>query len=72
MVDIYCHSCGGFICNPRHIEYRLPASAAGLAIPRSSFCLCTPPIVYGPPSGYLSSPGMSRPTPPARNSSEGA
>jgi hypothetical protein len=61
MLDIYCHSCGGFICDPRHIEYRLPPSPAEGARPRSSFCSCTPPIVYGPPPGYLSSPGMPRP-----------
>ena len=61
MLDIYCHSCGGFICDPRHIEYRLAGNAPQRAVPRNSFCSCTPPVVYGPPPGYLSSPGMPRP-----------
>ncbi len=60
MLDIYCHGCGGFICDPRHIEYRLPPGVAELAVPRSSFCSCTPAVIYGPPPGYLSSPGMPR------------
>jgi hypothetical protein len=46
MLDIYCHSCGGFISDPRHIEYRLPPSVAELGTPRSSFCACRPPILY--------------------------
>jgi hypothetical protein len=61
MVDIYCHDCGGFICDPRHTEYRLPPGVAELAVPRSSLCSCTPAVIYGPPPGYLSSPGMPRP-----------
>jgi len=60
MVDIHCHSCGGFITDPRRITHRLPSHTAPTALPTSSCCTCTPPIVYGPPSGYLSSPGMPR------------
>src|SRR2546427_5581914 len=59
MVDIHCHGCGGFISNPAPISYRLPSSRALPAAPHSSLCTCTPPIVYGPPQGYLSSPGRS-------------
>ena len=58
MVDIHCHSCGGFINDPGPISYRSPLSPAHVAIPHSGMCTCTPPIVYGPPPGYLSSPGM--------------
>jgi len=58
MVHIHCHSCGGFISDRGAISYRLPPHPAHMAIPRSGLCACTPPIVYGPPPGYLSSPGM--------------
>lgn len=59
MTDIHCHSCGGFISgDPRGVSYRLPSNAAPTATPHSSLCLCDPPIVYGPPPGHVSSPGM--------------
>ncbi len=58
MVDIHCHGCGGFIGDPMRISYRFPSNRADLAIPHSGLCPCTPSIVYGPPPGYLSSPGM--------------
>jgi len=64
MLDIYCHRCGGFICDPRLIEYRLPPTVAELGMPRSTFCSCTPPILYGPPPAYVSSPGMPSPERP--------
>jgi hypothetical protein len=57
-MDIHCHGCGGFIGDPGPISYRLPPELARPAIPHSGLCACTPPIVYGPPPGYLSSPGM--------------
>lgn len=63
MFDIYCHSCGGFISDPRHIEYRLPAGAAELANPHSGFCCCRPPVLYGAPGAYLPSPVMPSPEP---------
>ena len=58
MVDIHCHTCGGFIGDPGPISYRVPLNPEDLAIPHSGLCACAPPIVYGPPPGYLSSPGM--------------
>jgi hypothetical protein len=58
MADIHCHSCGGFVNDPGAVSYRLPPNPAHLAIPRSALCTCPSPIVYGPPPGYLSSPGM--------------
>lgn len=56
MLDIYCHSCGGFICDPRHIEFRLPAGTAEVAKPRSSFCCCRPPVLFRASPAYSSSP----------------
>ena len=61
MVDIHCHSCGGFISDLGPVSYRLPSSPAQLAAPHSGLCTCTPPVVYGPPRGYLSSPGIPIP-----------
>jgi hypothetical protein len=58
MAEIHCHSCGGFISEPGPISYQLPPDPAAVAIPHSGLCPCTPPIIYGPPPGYLSSPGM--------------
>jgi len=54
MVDIHCHSCGGFISDPGPTAYRLPPNPAHLAIPHSGLCPCTPPIVYGPAPGMPS------------------
>jgi hypothetical protein len=60
MVDTHCHSCGGFIADPSRVSHRLPSPAAPMALPTNARCTCTPPILYGPPPGYLSSPGMPR------------
>jgi hypothetical protein len=58
MGEIHCHSCGGFISDPRRISYRFPLNPAHLATPHSGFCACAWPIVYGPPPGYVTSPGV--------------
>ncbi len=58
MVEIHCHSCGGFIGDPRRISYRFPLNPAHVATPHTRLCSCSWPIVYGPPPGYLSSPGV--------------
>lgn len=58
MLDIYCHSCGGFICDPRHIEYQIPPNVAELSAPRSSFCSCSSPILYGPPPRTVPAPSL--------------
>lgn len=59
MIEIHCHSCGGFISrDPKEISYRLPTDTVLMAIPRTGLCACEPPILYEAPPGYLSSPGM--------------
>jgi hypothetical protein len=62
MNQIHCHVCGGFIKNPATVSYRLASAATFTAQPHSARCECTPSIVYGPPSGYMSSPGLARMT----------
>ena len=61
MIEIHCHDCGGFISEPERISFRLPSSTRSLAVPHSALCTCALPVVYGPPPGYLSSPGMESP-----------
>jgi len=59
MEQIHCHICGGFIGDERGVAYRLPVAANGrIAEPRSALCECDTPVVYGPPAGHMSSPGM--------------
>jgi len=57
-MEIHCHVCGGFIGDPGYVSYRLPTPAAPAAVPRSALCTCGAPIIYGPPPGHSSSPGM--------------
>jgi hypothetical protein len=58
MVEIHCHVCGGFIGDTATIAYRRPLDTVHTAVPRTALCECLPPIVYGPPPGHLSSPGI--------------
>jgi hypothetical protein len=58
MREIHCHRCGGFIADAGTIAYVLPCEAA-VAAPRSDLCDCSPAVVYGPPPGYLTSPGLA-------------
>jgi hypothetical protein len=58
MVEIHCHTCGGFISEPNQISHRLPPGGDPRqfeAIPTSALCTCEPPIVYGAPEGRSSS-----------------
>jgi len=65
MVEIHCHACGGFINEPERISYVLPSKNIKTeAAPHSAFCTCARPVVYGPPPGYMSSPGMEMPDHP--------
>ncbi len=59
MREIHCHSCGGFIADPATVSYRLASDAAATAAPHTGLCTCQPSIVYGPPPGYLSWPGLA-------------
>jgi len=58
MSDIHCHTCGGFINDPTTISYLAPSETVMPAVPYSGLCACTPAIVYGPPPGHMSMPGM--------------
>jgi len=58
MSEIHCHTCGGFIIDPAGVSYRVPSPATVPAAQRSGLCTCHPSIVYGPPPGYLSLPGL--------------
>lgn len=58
MSGIHCHTCGGFISDPTSVSYRLPTDGTAIAGPHTSLCTCKPSIVYGPPPGYLSWPGL--------------
>lgn len=59
MIDIHCHTCGGFISDPRRVSHRLPADAAVLAAPRTGICTCGESVIFGPPAGNASSPGVA-------------
>lgn len=59
MTVIYCDSCGGLVSDPATVSHRLSSAAIVLAQPQSGPCGCTPPIVYGPPAGYMSWPGIA-------------
>jgi hypothetical protein len=43
------------------VSYRLPSGTAVTAKPQAGLCTCTPSVVYGPPPGYLSWPGLPSP-----------
>ena len=58
MPHIHCHACGGFMADPGRISYQRPSGTTYMAAPRSALCGCTTPIVYGPPPGRETSPGM--------------
>ncbi len=65
MAELHCAFCGGFISQLRYVSYQ-PAPAAAVAVAvTGELCSCVPPIVYGPPPGYLSSPGMPIPSRPS-------
>lgn len=54
MANLHCQNCGGFIGLRRYISYRRPDSQATLADPSPAACLCTVPVIYGPPPGQNS------------------
>lgn len=60
MTEIHCHTCGGRITDPTIVSYRRADGAIVAAVPRTGLCSCARAIVYGPPAGYLSSPGLPR------------
>lgn len=62
MTTIHCHTCGGFIADPTIVSYRLPdEEQSSAAVPHAGLCPCAPPIVHGPPAGYLSWPSLPKP-----------
>ena len=58
MNEIHCHTCGGLVGDPATVSHRLASAAIVPALPQGTRCQCTPPIVFGPPSGYMSWPGL--------------
>ncbi|HEX4634472.1 MAG TPA: hypothetical protein VH163_11585 [Gemmatimonadales bacterium] len=58
MNDIHCHACGGFITDPERISHRLADVAFPPAAPKSATCQCRESVIFGPPVGYASVPGM--------------
>jgi hypothetical protein len=58
MSEIHCHTCGGFITDPAGVSFRAPSDTTPPAVPHSGLCACHPPVVYGPPPGYVTSPGL--------------
>ena len=58
MREIHCHVCGGSVSDPATVSYRLASAAIIPAQPRDASCNCTAAIVYGPPAGYMSWPGL--------------
>jgi hypothetical protein len=58
MIDIHCHVCGGFITDPERISHRSADGASPPAVPKSATCQCTESVIFGPPVGYASVPGM--------------
>ncbi|MGH7751614.1 MAG: hypothetical protein ACREN5_02260 [Gemmatimonadales bacterium] len=57
MLSIHCHKCGGFIESPSRISYERPNGGTPTE-PNMGHCACDPPLVYGPPPGPASSPGV--------------
>jgi hypothetical protein len=65
MNELHCALCGGFISELRYVSYQpAPDTAVGVAV-CGDVCRCVPPVVYGPPPGYLSSPGFPIPSRPS-------
>ena len=63
MIDIHCYNCGGFIGDPSKVSHRLPGSMMHKtfgAPPTSALCTCTPPVLYGPADGRVTSAGQAR------------
>lgn len=62
MNEIHCHICGGSISDPATVSYRLASVPVIPAKVSGAPCSCALAIVYGPPAGYMSWPGL--PIPP--------
>ena len=58
MNEIHCDICGGSVADPATVSYRLASVGIVPAPPHSARCTCTVAIVYGPPAGYMSWPGL--------------
>jgi hypothetical protein len=53
-----CGGCGGMIEDLSTVSYRLPDPKLDVPAPRHGPCRCATPIIYGPPAGFMSIPGM--------------
>jgi hypothetical protein len=65
MSELHCVQCGGFITELRFVSYKPVTNGAVAAPVTSGVCACAPPVVFGPPPGYLSSPGFPIPSRPS-------
>jgi hypothetical protein len=65
MIELHCAHCGGFVTELRHVSYRPVSDGAVAAALTRELCACAPPIVFGPPPGYMSSPGLPIPARPS-------
>jgi hypothetical protein len=57
---LHCGTCGGLIQDRSKVSYRLPRSDDDGPIDSNRRCVCSVPIVYGPPMGFASIPRMPR------------
>lgn len=58
MKELHCDTCGGSVSDPATVSYRLASAVIVPAPPQSAPCTCPVSIVYGPPAGYMSWPGL--------------
>ncbi len=63
--ELHCVHCGGFITELRFVSYTPVTNGAVVAPVTGELCACAPPVVFGPPPGYLSSPGFPTPSRPS-------
>ena len=54
MIEINCHTCGGFVVGQRYVSYRPPELLVARVEPSGAACPCEVPVIYGPPPGHRS------------------
>lgn len=65
MIELHCAQCGGFVTELRNVAYRPAPDGADAAPLTRELCACAQPIVFGPPPGFMSSPGIPVPARPS-------
>ena len=64
IAELHCAHCGGFITELRYVSYQPPKAGAVAAPVTGGLCECAPPVVFGPPPGFQTSPGFPIPSRP--------